>query len=129
MRMGKARSVAGSGGCRQRCAAEDGPRGGGPREEHGLLYSCVPLVALILPITALPARDLVEALHELDAHHVLRVLVPELALDAKAYGCAVRDRQWLVVELVGEERLRMKSIVHIDALVIKTGPVVLHGVG
>src|SRR5438876_10035609 len=129
MRMGKARSVAGSGGCRQRCAAEDGPRGGGPREEHGLLYSCVPLVALILPVTTLPACDLVEALHELDAHDVLRVLVTELALDAQAYGCAVRDRQRLVVELVGEEGLRMEGIVHVDALAVGARSVVFHWIG
>src|SRR5580765_4668493 len=89
----------------------------------------VPLVAVVFPITALPARDLVEALHELDAQHVLRVLVTELALDAQADRRAVRDRQPLVVELIGQDRLRMEGIVHVDALVVRTGSVVLHRVG
>src|SRR2546425_4263112 len=130
MEMGKARSVAVSGGCRQRCAAEkDGPPGGDPRDEQGLLYPCVPLVALVLPVTALPACDLVEALHELDAHHVLRVLVAELALDAQADRRAVRDRQRFVVELVGEEGLRMEGIIHVDALVVGAGSVVFHWIG
>src|SRR5439155_11210201 len=41
----------------------------------------VPLVALILPIATVAAGDVREAIDELDFHHVLRVLVPQLPLD------------------------------------------------
>src|SRR5690349_24549293 len=53
----------------------------------------VPLVPLVLPVAAVSAGDVREALDELDAHHVLRVLVAQLALDAKADRRAVPDRQ------------------------------------
>ena len=46
--------------------------------------SGVPLVAAVLPVAALPARDLVETRDQLDTHDVFRVLVAQLALDAQA---------------------------------------------
>ena len=42
-----------------------------------------PLIPLVLPVTALPAGDPGEAIDQLDLHHVLRVLVAQLPLDAQ----------------------------------------------
>src|SRR2546430_6595466 len=69
----------------------------------GCLYPCVPLVALVLPITALPACDLVEALHELDAHDVLRVLVTELAR-SEEHTSELQSQSNLVCRLLLEKK-------------------------
>jgi Taurine catabolism dioxygenase TauD, TfdA family len=52
----------------------------------------VPLIALVFPIAALAAGDLLEARDEFDALDVLRVLVAELPLHTQAHRCAVRNR-------------------------------------
>src|SRR5262245_26045697 len=89
----------------------------------------VPLVSLVLPVATHAARDAREALDELEADDVLGMLVSELALDAQAERRAVLDGQRLVVELVGEKRLRMHRVQHVDAFVVEPGTVVLHRIG
>src|SRR5262249_3128434 len=88
-----------------------------------------PLVTLVLPVAALPAFDRREALDELDSHHVLRVFVGQLPLDPPPDRRAVGDRQRCIVQLVSEERLRMKRILEVDALVIEVHPVLVHRIG
>src|SRR5215471_20084195 len=84
-----------------------------------LLNSCPPFVAVIFPIATLAAVDLLEVLDELDAHDILRVLVAKLSFHAKTHRGAVRHRQRSVVEIVGEDRLRMKRILEVDAFVVR----------
>src|SRR5262245_17137426 len=81
----------------------------------GASDSCVPLVTVVLPVAALASCDVREAFDEFDAQQVLRVLVAELALDAQAQRRAVLDRQGLPVQSVGEDRLRVVGILHVDA--------------
>src|SRR5215203_7511113 len=81
----------------------------------------VPLITVVFPVAAVAASDGGEALDQLDSHHVLRMLVSELALDAQSNRRAVGDRQVLAVEPVCEDRLRMHCIVHVDALVVVLG--------
>jgi hypothetical protein len=78
----------------------------------------VPLVALVFPVAALAATDVGQAGHQLDRADVFGLLVAELALDAAAQRRAVADRQGLVVELVGQDRLRVVGVVELDALVM-----------
>ena len=59
----------------------------------------------------------------------LAMLVAQLALDAQPDRRAVLDRQRRVVELVGEDRLRMVGVVEVDAFVVRLGAVILHRVG
>jgi hypothetical protein len=49
-----------------------------------LLYPRVPFIALILPISASPSANVLQALDQFDPHHVFCMLVAELALDAEA---------------------------------------------
>jgi hypothetical protein len=50
----------------------------------------------------------------LDPHHVLRHLVPELALGSQPQRSAVGDRQHPIVELVGENCLGMECIDEVE---------------
>src|SRR6185369_2141364 len=86
----------------------------------------VPLVTLIFPIAALAAGDVGEALDQLDPHQIFGVLVAQLTLDPQPDRRAVRYRQRLVVQLVGQNCLRMVGIFEIDALVVGAGAIVLH---
>src|SRR5260370_23804321 len=78
----------------------------------------VPLVAAVFPVAAAAARDVVEALHQLDRHHVLGHLVAELPLDAQAERGALGHRQRLVVHLVGPDGLLAVSVHEVDGLVV-----------
>src|SRR5215831_1087566 len=84
-----------------------------------MLNSGPPFVASIFPIPTLAAADLLEVLDELDAHDILRVLVAKLSFHAKTHRGAVRHRQRSVVEIVGEDRLRVKRILKVDAFVVR----------
>src|SRR5438309_1256424 len=105
---------------------EDGlvrARSVGPPESHaplakGGLDPRVPLVAAILPVPPLPATDGREGLHQLDPHDVFGHLVAELALDAQPERRAVLDRERAIVDLVREDRLGVKRVVEVDALVV-----------
>ncbi len=55
---------------------------------------------------------------QFDTHHVFRHLVAKLALDAQPDWGAVRDRESLVVHLVGQNGLRMHRLVQIDTLIV-----------
>src|SRR6478752_6289347 len=57
----------------------------------------VPLVAQVFPVAAVAAAKAVERGDQVDADQVLGLLVAQLALQAHAQGCAVRDVQHLVV--------------------------------
>src|SRR5262249_54303501 len=78
----------------------------------------VPFVAAVLPVTALALADSVEALDELDATHVLRGLVAQLALHAKTKRGAVGPGQGLIVHVVGEDGLLVAGVLEIQALVV-----------
>src|SRR5690348_14770911 len=71
----------------------------------------VPLVALVFPVAAVAVADVIQRGGEFDRGDVFRLLVAELALDARAQRCAIGDRQWPVVQLVGEQGLRVVCIV------------------
>jgi len=58
-----------------------------------------------------------EALHQLDAHDVFRHLVAELPFEAQPQRRAVGNGQRLAVHVIGEDRLRMRSIDQVDALI------------
>lgn len=53
------------------------------RRNRFILDSRVPFVPLILPIAPLPATDTVKRLDQFDLHHILRLFVPELTLEAE----------------------------------------------
>src|SRR3569833_566988 len=98
-------------------AASSAPTAGTRARAVETSDSRVPLVALVFPVAAVAAVQLRKALHRLDAHHVVRMLVAELARDAQAHGRTVRNRQRLVVQLVGQQRLFVERVVEVDALV------------
>ena len=50
-----------------------------------------------------------------DSRKILSVLVAEVSPEAKANRGAVVGRQCLTIHAVGEERLRMKGVRHVDA--------------
>ena len=78
----------------------------------------VPLVAAVLPEAAAAAAEAGEAVDQLDAHDVFRLLVAELALDPQPQRRAMRDRQVLAVHAIGQDRLRMEGVDEVDAFVI-----------
>src|SRR5258708_6819347 len=65
----------------------------GRREGVRASDSGVPLVAAVLPESALAAAHIREGLDRLDPHHIFRHLVAELALDTQAQRGAMRDGQ------------------------------------
>src|SRR5579863_10545905 len=85
--------------------------------------SRVPFVAAILPKAAVAPADVAEGLDGFDAHHVFRHLVAELAFDPQAQRGAMGYGKRFIVHLIGEDRLRMKSVDEIDRLVILSCPV------
>ena len=89
------------------------------REQNRPSDPRVPLVALVLPVAALAAGDLGELDDEFDRRDVLRVLVAQLPLDAQPQRRAVGHRQRRVVQVVGEDRLRVARVVEVDALVVE----------
>src|SRR5580704_382709 len=115
--------------------AEPGaPRGGTSRKPLGesdatfrcfsrarILDACVPFVASVLPIAAAASCNVREAVGDLDPLDVLRLLVSELTLHAQTKGRAMCDVQWPSVQRIGNQRLRMKSVYEIDALVVLPG--------
>ena len=78
----------------------------------------VPFVAAIFPEAAMAAADRRNPIHRLDAHHIFRHLVTELALDPEPERRAVRNGQRRAVHVVGENGLRMKGIHERHGLVI-----------
>src|SRR5713226_10104435 len=76
------------------------------------------LITAIFPIAAAAAMQIGEALHQLDAHDVFRHLVAELPLEAQPQRRAVRNGQRLTVHVIGEDRLRMRSVDQVDALIV-----------
>jgi len=78
----------------------------------------IPLIATILPKPAAAAPEIVELVADLDAHDIFGVLVTEMALDAQAQRRSALDPQILAVQRIGKDRLRMKGIDQIDALII-----------
>src|ERR1700685_354535 len=83
----------------------------------------VPLVAAILPKAAVAPADVAEGLDGFDPHHVFRHLVAAVAFDPQAQRGAMGYGKRFVVHLIGEDRLRMKSVDEIDRLVILSCPV------
>ena len=78
----------------------------------------IPIVTLVLPITAVATVDLGKAVNDFDRSDVLGHFVPELLLDAHAQRCAIGDRQRRSVEPVSEDRLWMTGADEIDAFVV-----------
>src|SRR4029078_9182356 len=95
-----------------RCIAELG-------KTHAHSYSGIPFVATVFPKSAVAATYCREASDGFDPHHVFRHLVTELPLDTQPQWCAIRNRQRLLVHIIGENGLRMESIDQIDALVVR----------
>src|SRR5258708_2847821 len=78
----------------------------------------IPLITAIFPIAATAAMQIGEALHQLDAHDVFCHLVAELPFEAQPQWRAVGNGQRLAVHLIGEDRLRMRSVNQVDALIV-----------
>jgi hypothetical protein len=76
-----------------------------------------------------------EALHQLDPHDVFRHLVAELPFEAQPQRRAVGNGQRLVAHVIGEDRLRMRSIDQVDALIVASalgidaGRAIVQGIG
>src|ERR1700733_12796469 len=62
--------------------------------------------------------DRTERIHDLDAVDVLRVLVADLQLDAQPQRGPVLHWERFAVHTVSEDRLRMRGIEEIEALVV-----------
>src|SRR6201997_5557603 len=95
----------------------------------------IPLIPAIFPIAAASAMQVGYAPHQLDAHDVLRHLVAELPFEAQPQRRAVGNGQRLAVQIIGEDRLRMRSIDEVDALIvagalgIDAGLAIVQGIG
>src|SRR5690606_10304829 len=79
----------------------------------------VPLIAAVLPVTALTLADLAEAGHCLNSSQVLGVLVAEVPLNAQPQRSSVADRERLTVKLMGDECLRVEGVVEVTAFVVR----------
>ena len=82
------------------------------------LYPRVPLIAPVFPETAFAAPEAAKAVDHRDAHDVFCVLVTKLALYSQPKRGAMPNRQIRAVHRIGEDRLWMKRIDQIDALVV-----------
>src|SRR5262245_8135435 len=91
---------------------------GGSPCAHWHSNACIPVVALILPIAALSAADLREAVHSLDGVNILGLLVAERPLDAHANGRAVGYREGSAIQSVGQQGLRVARIDKVAALIV-----------
>src|SRR6266511_1522758 len=78
----------------------------------------VPLIALIFPVTALALTDFLQGRNKLERADIFGVLVAKLIFNAQTKRRAVVDRHGPVVQLVGENRLRMNGVDEIDAFII-----------
>src|SRR3990172_3812959 len=83
----------------------------------------IPLIAIVLPRTAIPSSNVVKVIDDLDASQELRHLVPKLSFDPDAQGGPVRKRQRSPIHLMGENGLRMKGVDQVDALVEASGAI------
>src|SRR5262245_21769920 len=75
-----------------------------------ILNSGVPFIALVFPISAFPTADVAEGLDQLDTHHILRVLIAELALESEPQRRTMRDIQWPTVQLIGQNGLGVEGV-------------------
>src|SRR5664279_955265 len=78
--------------------------------------AAIPLVAFVFPVATLAAADAGETVDQLNGANVLGLLVAELAFDPAADRRAIDHRQRMVVEIVGEEGLRMVRLDQADHL-------------
>src|SRR5688500_648376 len=76
------------------------------------------MVAAVLPISAAPTAYSRQAGNGFDSGQVLGMLVAELAFDPQPQRRTVTDRERLTVQAIGDDRLWMKRIDQVDALVI-----------
>jgi hypothetical protein len=88
-----------------------------------VLDASVPFIAAVFPKTAAPSAYCIKALDRFDAHDIFRHFVAGLTFHPQAKRRAMFDRERRVVEVVGEDRLRMIGIEEVDGLIILTGPV------
>src|SRR5271170_2700090 len=86
--------------------------------ERAFSHTCIPFVSAIFPEASLTAANMIEVLDRLDSHQILRVFVSQLTLDSKPQRRAVGDRQPFAVQVIGEDRLRMKGVDEINTFVV-----------
>ena len=60
-------------------------------------YRCIPFVPLILPISASPSANVLQALDQFDPHDIFCMLIAELVFDAEPQGRTMGDGEHLVV--------------------------------
>src|SRR5258708_3315550 len=91
-----------------------------PKNHRGaaLLPGVPDRIVKVFPPAATPLPDRVEPIDDLDAIDVLRVLVANLHLHAKAERSTVADRQLLAVHSVSQDGLRMERVLEVNALVV-----------
>ena len=75
-------------------------------------------IVKVFPPATTPLSDPVEPLNDFDAIDVLRVLVANLHLHAKAERRTVPDRQLLAIHSVSQDGLRVERVLEVDALVV-----------
>src|SRR4026209_916150 len=80
--------------------------------------SAKPVIAIVLPVAAVPLTDHCKAVDELDFPEIFRHLVPERGLRSPPQRCAVLDRKGLAVHAVGEDRLPVTCVGEIDRAII-----------
>ena len=94
-------------------------RGERNRARRDTLNPRIPfVVCIILPIAALAAMEACQAGDGLDALDVLGLFVAELPLDPEAQRRSVGHREQMPVHSPSDDRLRVKSVDEVDALVI-----------
>src|ERR1700683_1161127 len=81
-----------------------------------VLDARIPRVATIRARTTPTLAERLEAVRQSHAIDVFHVLITELSRDSESQGTPERDGKFVSVHAVGEERLRVQRVRHVDAL-------------
>src|SRR5215831_1389843 len=87
-------------------------------ERPSSLYACIPLVAAIFPISPFAGPDGGKAFDRFNLHYIFGHFIAQLPLDPQPQRSPMRHLQRRVVHFVGEQSLRVESVLQPDALVI-----------
>src|SRR5690606_22456579 len=85
------------------------PLDGGGREgghDTRILDPPRPVVAIVFPIAAPTLPERTEVIHQHDRVQILRQLIPHRPLNPQPHRRAIAHRQDLVIQPIGEDRLR-----------------------
>src|SRR5262245_3765737 len=80
------------------------------------LNAGVPGIAVFRALGSFPLAPLFCRIRDSNHRKILQLLIAELSLNAQANRCAVRNRKVLAVHSVGQKRLRMPGVGHIQTV-------------